>query len=285
MAEPAIQPMARPRVGVVTVTYNSDRFFHNYMSALEAQTVAPDLVVLVDSGSSKPEFLERAANYSVPVEILRHANVGICVGNNIGWRRVRDFEYVIFVNPDAFLAPDLIEKAVEYMERAPNVGMVTPSLLRYDITRDLPTDIVDNTGVVRSWKGITVERDGSKPAASLKRYTRPNPIPWVCTAVAIGRREAMNAILEPGDQLFDESFVMYKDDTDLSWRVRLAGWELMHHPDLRGYHCRGWQNRNTISHEARTRSVRNELRMYIKHHSPFVVVGLVKYALVRFLNL
>jgi N-acetylglucosaminyl-diphospho-decaprenol L-rhamnosyltransferase len=281
---PAKCERTSPRVGVVTVTYNGDCFFNNYMSALAAQTVAPDLVVLVDSGSSQPDFLERVANYPVPVEIVRESNVGVCVGNNIGWRRVRDFEYVIFVNPDAFLAPDLIEKAVEYMEGAPNVGMVTPSLLRYDISRDVPTDIVDSTGVVRSWKGLIVERDGRRPAESLKRYTRPNRLPWVCTAVAMGRREAMNSILEAGDQLFDESFFMYKDDTDLSWRVRLAGWQLIHHPELRGYHCRGWQDRGTISREARVRSARNEFRMYIKHRSPFVIVGIAKYVLVRFLN-
>jgi N-acetylglucosaminyl-diphospho-decaprenol L-rhamnosyltransferase len=281
---PAQGRRPKPRVGVVTVTYNGDRFFNHYMSALAAQTVAPDLVVLVDSGSSKPDFLERAANYPVPVEIMRKSNVGVCAGNNMGWRRVRDFEYVIFVNPDAFLAPDLIGKAVEYMEGAPKVGMVTPSLLRYDISRGGPTDIVDSTGVVRSWKGLIVERDDRRPAESLKRYTGPNRIPWVCTAVAMGRREAMNAILEAGDQLFDESFFMYKDDTDLSWRVRLAGWQLMHHPELRGYHCRGWQDRSAISREARVRSARNELRMYLKHRSPFVIVGLVKYVLVRFLN-
>ncbi|WP_433967723.1 glycosyltransferase family 2 protein [Tunturiibacter gelidiferens] len=271
-------------VGVVTVTYNSDRFFDEYIAALNAQTYSADLVVIVDSGSTQPEFLERAGAYSMPVEILREKNVGVCVGNNIGWRRVRGFDYILFLNPDAFPAPDFIEKAVAFMEGEARIGMVTPSLLRYDIETHQPMDVIDTTGVVRNWYGFFEERDQTKSAESLKHYTRPNKIPWLCTAVAMGRREAMDAVVEGGDQLFDESFFMYKDDTDVSWRVRRAGWDIVHHPGLLGYHCRGWQNRTTVSRNARLLSARNEVKMCFKNHSLFLVVGLLKYVLVRWLD-
>ncbi len=292
MAEPklAVSVSSRPhipavKIGVVTVTYNSGPFFDEYMRSLEAQTRRPDLVVLVDSGSSQPQFLERAAHYKVPLELLRESNVGVCVGNNIGWRRLRGFNYVIFLNPDAFLTPDFIERAVAYMEREPKVGMVTPSLLRYDIENHRPLDIIDTTGVVRNWLGLLKERDQSKPAQMLKRYTAPSPIPWLCTAVAMGRREAMESVVEPDDQLFDESFFMYKDDTDLSWRVRRAGWSIIHHPALVGYHCRGWQDRRSASRKSRLLTARNEVKMCLKNRSPFVVVAILKYLLVRLFNL
>src|SRR5206468_2603702 len=35
-----------------------------------------------------------------------------------------------------------------------------------------------------------------------------------------------------------ESFYMYKDDVDLSWRLRLAGWELWYVPTAFAYHGR-----------------------------------------------
>jgi GT2 family glycosyltransferase len=242
------------------------------------------LVVLVDSGSSQPEFLEQIKRYSVPVELLKESNVGVCVGNNIGWRRLRDFDYVIFLNPDAFLTPEFIERAVLYMEAEPKVGMVTPSLIRYDIETGSPLDVIDTTGVIRNWRGFP-ERDQSRPVEALKRYTGPNSIPWLCTAVAMGRREALESVVEPGAQLFDESFFMYKDDTDLSWRVRRAGWKIIHHPGLLGYHCRGWQSRSSMSRKARLLSVRNELKMCWKNHSPFVVAIAIKYLSVRWFDL
>jgi N-acetylglucosaminyl-diphospho-decaprenol L-rhamnosyltransferase len=271
-------------VGVVTVTHNSDRFFDEYLSALRAQTRLPDLVVLVDSGSAQREFLDRAASYPGPLEVRLETNRGYCVGNNIGWRRIRDFDYILFLNPDAFIAPDFIEKAVAYMENEPKVGMVTPSLIRYDIERHEPLDAIDTTGVVRNWHGFP-ERDQSKPVKELKRYKGPNRIPWLCAAVVMCRREAINAVIETGDQLFDESFFMYKDDTDVSWRIRRAGWDIMHHPELLGYHCRGWQDRKSMPRSARILSVRNEVRMCWKNRSPFVVPILFKYMLVRWLDL
>jgi GT2 family glycosyltransferase len=281
-AKPAVP--RKSTVGIVTVTYNSDRFFDEYMAALQAQTCAPDLVVLVDSGSTQPEFLDRVSSYSVTTEIFREANVGVCAGNNIGWRRVKDYDYILFLNPDAFLAQDFIEKAVAYLDSNPEVGMVTPSLIRYDIEGHSPLDVIDTTGVVRSWRGFS-ERDQSKPVEMLRRYAAPNRIPWLCTAVAMGRREAMNAVVEPDDQLFDESFFMYKDDTDLSWRVRRAGWHIMHHPELLGYHCRGWQSRMEMPHEARLLSARNEIKMCWKNRSPILLTVWLKYMLVRCFDL
>ena len=98
------------------------------------------------------------------------------------------------------------------------------------------------------------------------------------------RREAMIAVVEHGNQLFDESFFMYKDDTDVSWRIRRAGWKVLHHPSLLGYHCRGWQGRKSSSRKARLLTARNEVKMCIKNHSPFVIIGAMKYTLVLLLN-
>lgn len=283
---PAIASSAgKPRVGVVTVTYDSERFFTEYMDALQAQTLPPDLVVLVDSGSTKPEFLNLLANYNVSTVVLQEENVGFCVGCNMGWRKMREFEYVLFLNPDAFLASDFLEKAVAYMESDPGAGMITGSLLRYDIENHKAFDVVDTTGVIRNRYGLYAERDHAMPASVLNKYTAPNEIPWLCGAVAMGRREAMDTVVEHDNQLFDESFFMYKDDTDLSWRIRRAGWRIMHVPTLLGYHCRGWQDRSTFPRKARLLTSRNEIKMCIKNRSPFVVLSLLKYSLVALFNL
>ena len=275
----------RPTVGVVTVTYNSAPYFQKFAESLEAQTVAPDLVLLVDSGSTDPSFLDQLEQDRMPVTVIRESNVGVCMGNNIGWRKLRTFDYILFLNPDAFLTPAFIEDAVAYMEANPDVGMLTPSLLRYDLVAGIPLNIVDTTGVIRNTLGLLKERDQGRDVSTLDRYIVPNVIPWLCTAVALGRREAMEAVIEHGNQLFDESFFMYKDDTDLSWRVRRAGWKIVHHPGLLGYHCRGWQDRKSASRKARLLTARNEIKMSIKNHSPFVLTALIKYMLVKLVNL
>jgi len=258
-----------------------------YLGALQSQTHRPDRIILVDSGSSNPDLLKaKVADYDLPIEIVYAGNdVGFCVGSNVGWRLVKDLSYCMFLNPDAFLAPDFIERAIAYMESEPTVGMVAPSLVRYDIQSHQPLDTIDTTAVVRNWYGNFVERDCGLPVNELEKYKDPNDIPWLCAAVAFARREALEDVVEHGSQIFDESFFMYKDDTDLSWRVRRAGWRIVHHPGLFGYHCRGWKKRSAFSRRLRLMSARNEVTTCIKNRSPFVLLSLAKYAAVGLFNI
>lgn len=273
-----------PTVGVITVTHNSDRFFASYLQALEAQTRQPDRVVLVDSGSSDSSFLDRAAGSPLTLDIVRMANVGFSKGNNLAWQRIRDLDYILFLNPDAFLAPDFLQRGLDYMEATPSVGLLTPSLIRYDIAAHKPLDIIDSTGVVRGRLGFTVERDEGLPVSALARYTAPNPVPWVCAAAALGRRQSLESVLEDG-QLFDESLFMYKEDTDLAWRIRRAGWLNIHHPALTGFHCRGWQSRKLMPRRTRLLAARNEAKICAKNHSPYLLIGVLKYLSVLLLNI
>jgi N-acetylglucosaminyl-diphospho-decaprenol L-rhamnosyltransferase len=277
-------PLHSPTVGVITVTHDSGRFLERYLEALAAQTTQPDSVVIVDSGSPDPAFLKRAEGYPLPLDVVLTNNVGFSKGNNLAWHRLRAFDYILFLNPDAFLASDFIESAVAYMEENPAVGLLTPTLIRYDIRADKPLDVVDSTGVVRGRFGLIGERDEGLPVAALSKYKGPNPVPWVCAAAALGRREALESILEKG-QLFDESLFMYKEDTDLAWRIRRAGWLNIHHPALIGYHCRGWQNRRSMSRATRLRAALNDAKVCAKNHSPFLIIGVLKYLSVFLLDL
>lgn len=225
--------MRTPTVGIVTVTYDSGRFFSTYLRSVEAQSQPPAQTVVVDSGSPDAGFLLSAQD--VPsVQVLRERNVGFAAGSNLGWRLVRERDYVLFLNPDAFPAPEFLARATAYLEANPDVGMVSPTLIRYDIAADRPLDVVDTTGVVRTRAGLLAERDQGQPLSVLERYREPNEVPWLCAAMMLARKEALEAVIEGNDELFDESFFMYKEDTDLSWRIRRAGWKLMHHPGCWG---------------------------------------------------
>jgi N-acetylglucosaminyl-diphospho-decaprenol L-rhamnosyltransferase len=280
------QPGLTPTVGIVTVTYNSAPFFSRFLQSLSAQTQPATRIILVDSGSPDSSFLDLAPSH---ITILRESNLGFAAGSNLGWSLVSDLDFILFLNPDAFLPPDFLARATAWLVANPTVGMLSPTLLRFDIESGNPLPIVDTTGVIRSRLGLIVERDSGCPLEVLERYQAPNEVPWLCAAVVLARREALEAVLEPTavpnkPQLFDESFFMYKEDTDLAWRIRLAGWSLIHFPALVGYHCRGWQDRRSMSREIRLLTARNELKMCVKNHSPFVLVAVAKYLVVLTFN-
>jgi GT2 family glycosyltransferase len=272
---------SRPKVAVVIVTFNSGQFLAKCLNHLESQTRRPERVVIVDAGSGDKAYLQRIEASPLPCTLILESNIGYCAANNAGWSVVKDADYLLYLNPDAFLTPKFIEHAVLFMENSDSasVGLLGGSLLRYDIGADMPTGFVDSTGIFQKWYGRLFDRDQQQPESALQKYASPAPVPAVCAAAVFCRISALSAAAEDG-HVFDPSYFMYKDDIDLSWRVRRAGWRLMYHPGLVAYHCRGWRSRKVISREMRLLSARNEIRLYSKFHSPRLLYSLLKYAFV-----
>ena len=274
-------------VSVVIVTHNSSVFMSRLIYSLECQTKMPDLVVIVDSGSTSTEYLDRLRTSALTCSIILKSNIGFAAGSNEGWRISRDHDFVLFLNPDAFLTPDYLEQSIQFMEdeAQQNVGMLTGTLLGYNISQDCPTGFVDSTGIMQTWYGRSYDRDQGAPTSVLKKYGgKPNAVPAICGAAMLARQAALSSV-SVGGNIFQSDYFMYKEDIDLSWRVARAGWTLIHHPDLAVYHCRGWKSRTAMPKALRLLSAKNEIKMFYKHRSPYIFFGLIKYCGVKLLNL
>jgi GT2 family glycosyltransferase len=70
-------------------------------------------------------------------------------------------------------------------------------------------------------------------------------------------------------ELFDESFFAYHEDTDLCWRARLLGWEILYEPRAVALHGRGWQRdrRNEIAIAIRRHSFKNHYLQLVKNET------------------
>lgn len=273
----------QPRVSVVTVTHNSDAFLRPYGDALRKQSYSPHRVILVDSGSSDLRALQAMAT-SGQVEVeYAGKNIGFSAANNIGTKRsASDSEYLVYLNPDAFLSPPLIEQAVAFMEEPGNedVACLTGILLGFVLAANGATGLIDSTGIFRTWYGRWYDRGQGEPAET-GRYAKVEEVPAICGALMFVRRAAIEQLLEKDGFVFDESFFMYKEDIDLSLRLRKLGWRLVYHPGLIAYHCRGWsKSRASVPRALRLLSARNEVRLCKKHSFWFLPYAYLKLALV-----
>lgn len=91
----------------------------------------------------------------------------------------------------------------------------------------------------------------------------------------------------------DEDFFLYKEDVDLSWRLRLYGWEIVYSPKLIAYHARSSGSNAGRSHGAILRerrairpfakkfAWRNQHLMQIKNELPSLVFRHLAFILVR----
>jgi N-acetylglucosaminyl-diphospho-decaprenol L-rhamnosyltransferase len=116
-----------PRVAscaVVIVTHNSHEYLEKCIDCLRQQTLRPAQIIIVDSGSSDTSYVQRYHNNRGITVVLSGDNIGFCQGNNLGYKQVDPLcEYVLLLNPDAFLTDRFLKEALVYLKKRPNHGM------------------------------------------------------------------------------------------------------------------------------------------------------------------
>lgn len=262
---------------IVIVTHNSEAYINKNLACLMKQTQPADKIIIVDSGSRDPTYLRKLPKVHV---IMAGKDVGFCKGNNIGIAHVdSSIPYVLFLNPDAFLTPNFLAPAIETMNRSENkdIGILTGPMLGYDILADRPNGRYDSTGIFRSWYGRFYDRDQGKPITSVSRPL-PECVPAICGALMFCRMAALRQVQLSDNEVFNNTFFMYKEDIDLSLRLRDKGWRLLLDPQLVAYHCRGWNpDRSKVPRALRLMSAKNDLKINVRRKSPYAAYSLILY--------
>lgn len=276
-------------VAVIVVTYNSEEHIEHCMQCLVDQTYKPSQIILVDSGSRECGYLRSYLSIEGTEVVFAGQDAGFCRANNCGLKKVLpETHYVFFLNPDAFISANYIEKAVAFMEDTQNApcGAITGIAEGYCMKTNSPTGLYDTTGIFYTRLGRWYDRGQGQPV-NPDLYRNTESIPAICGALFFSRYEAIKEAMLRGGELFDERFYMYKEDIDLSLRLRENGRRLMFVPELKAYHCRGWdRNRRTMPKKMRLHSAYNELRIHRKQKRLIpILYSTLKYWAVKYLNI
>jgi len=267
---------------VIIVTHNSQSVIRQCLAAVKQQTVSPDAVVVVDSGSDEPNSLHSACQDSelAPITVLLEKNIGFSASNNLGYAHIdSSSDFVLFLNPDAFLTSDCLEKAAGELVENQSVGCVGGRLLGYNSAAQQVTGKLDSTGVFRTWYGRWYDRGQGEPDDG--RYNNREELPAACGAFLFCRKKILDQIALAKGIIFDPDFFLYKEDIELCLRIRKAGHNVVYLPDIKIYHCRGWQRRRQVPRQLRLTAASSEIVLYRKHPSPYILWAFLKYMLVR----
>lgn len=280
-------PGANARIVAIVVSHDSGSFLHKVIEHLRAQSRPVDKIIIVDSGSTNTEYLSPLRSID-KVTIIERENIGFCAANNLGIAADgATADYYLLVNPDVLLTPSWLQEAIElyYSENGNSLGCLSSPLLGYDMAADRPTGLYDSLGIYRRPSGRWYDLGQGKPIGSISTPSLYHP-KAICGALMLLKGESVRQLLSVDGEVFDESLFMYKDDIDLSARLRRNGWKIMMASALQAYHCRGWaKSRKTASAWGRLLSARNEIKVALKQRSPYLPVYLLKYCYVRFIEL
>ncbi|MFN4100012.1 MAG: glycosyltransferase family 2 protein [Pararhodobacter sp.] len=185
-------------------------------------------ITLVDNDSQDGSFeamTEAAAGWPRVRVLQAGRNGGFGAGNNHGIRAgLPDGskpDYVFILNSDAFPEPDAIRVLVDYLDTHPEVGFAG-SAIRGD-------DDVPHVTAFR-FPSIASELEGAAQTGPISRLLKGSivapPLPamttkvdWLAGASVLMRQPLLDQI-----GLFDETFFLYFEETDLFLRGARAGW-------------------------------------------------------------
>lgn len=204
------------RASVIVVTYNSCRYLPACLGSISDQLGPEDELIVVDNGSSDGSAALVATRFPGAC-LLCGPNTGYAGGNNRG-AAAAGGDYLVFLNPDTVLRPGAIAALLAPLAADPGVGLTTACLLLAD-----HPELVNTCGNTMHYTGLTYCRGAGRPRAA---YSAPAEVDAVSGAAFAVRRE-----LFLGLGGFDERFFMYLEDSDLSWRARLAGYRIRYVPE------------------------------------------------------
>jgi GT2 family glycosyltransferase len=203
---------------VIIVNYNGLRFLNPCLAALQDQEVEGGFEVLLVDNASTDGSVAHVREHNPWVQVVESAtNLGFAGGNNRGFQRARG-KYLVLLNNDTRVRPGWLSALVAAAEADAEVGAVGAKLLFID-----PPGTIQNAGVLMLDDGSGGDRGFREPDTG--QYDRREEVFGACGASVLYRREMLREIGE-----FDETFFMYYEDTDLSWRMRLAGWKVVYEP-------------------------------------------------------
>jgi GT2 family glycosyltransferase len=257
----------------VVPSWNGARFLDECLRSLTAQT-HPARIIVVDGASSdgSPELVREG--YPEATLIALSANAGFAGAVNRGIEHARSLgaDYVALLNNDAVADPRWLERLIATAEAAPQAGIVTAKLLRYDRVH------IDSTGDFYSSWGWAYPR--GRDEVDRGQYDGPESREVFCGTggASLFRTRMLDEV-----GLFDEDYFAYLEDQDLGFRAQLRGWRARYEPGAVAYHHMMGTSAS-LSHFGRYQAIRNCIYLYVKNvPSPLCWRYLPKFALGLFL--
>lgn len=217
-----------PTVAIVLVTYHgADNLarLHASVRALRYPSGRCRLLV-VENGPERQAlawFTEHAPEVHVAVP---GENTGYAGGNALGMQDAlaAGDDYVAILTQDTEVDPGWLEELVGAAERFPRAGAIQPKILRHTATGGA---VIHTWGNALHFLGVGHVAGDGLPDRALEI----RPIGYASGAGVLYRAQALREV-----GVLDPAMFMYHEDSDLSWRMRLAGWDVLVAPRAVMYH-------------------------------------------------
>jgi N-acetylglucosaminyl-diphospho-decaprenol L-rhamnosyltransferase len=204
------------------ISYATREHLPACLCALEREPVRE--VIVVDNASPDGSAEVVRSRYPSVTLIANRANVGYGAAANQAVAAAGG-EYVLLLNGDAVPEPGAVSALARYLDEHARAAVVGPQLRSVDGSLQpscypflTPLNVLM---VMSGLNGLIAWLPGLRAwHLPTSAHDIARPVPWVKGAALAIRKSAFDAV---GG--FDESFFLYSEEQDLSYRLAAAGWE------------------------------------------------------------
>lgn len=260
--------MAETRFSIVIVHRNGETMLLNALDALMRAVGTDDEVILVDNGSTDASLTRAGAAHPAVRIVANGCNAGFARACNRGLAAARG-KYVLFLNNDAFLPADALDRFAEDFEAFPNAALIGGQL-------------VGEAGAPQRSAGVAPT---FLSELGLRRRRQPdvsNASQPVAVETLVGACMAFRRELADAAGRMDEDFFFYFEETEWCVRLRRQGWQVMVDPRIRVTHLKGASTR-AVRRDAQVEMFRSRLLYYRKTMSPLRAATLTVWRVLRLL--
>ncbi|MCP5196804.1 MAG: glycosyltransferase family 2 protein [Gammaproteobacteria bacterium] len=242
-------------VAIIIVNYRRAIDTIECLESLWAVTEPRFHVFLADNGSGVNDT-EALAIYSIEhaerlTFIAYPENYGFTGAHNRMLQFLLDdkrFGYVLLLNNDTVVTPGFLAAMLRAIDGSQHIEMVAAKLLKHDD----PTQI-DSLGITFYKSGLASNRKS------------PNdPLLGPTGGCALYTMNLLRQLQQQTNELFDEQFFCYAEDTDLAWRAVLLGYRAAYAGDACVYHKGSVSSGGPNSDFVLYHGIRNSLWVLIK---------------------
>ncbi|HLG02683.1 MAG TPA: glycosyltransferase [Bacteroidia bacterium] len=228
------------KLSVIIVNYNVEHFLEQCLhSVRKASKNLPVEVFVVDNNSVDGSLQVVRQKFPEVCVIVNKENAGFARANNQAIKRATG-EYILLLNPDTVVEESTFEKVISFMDAHPMAGGLGVQMIDGkgnflpESKRGLPTPAVAFYKISGLAKLFPRSKLFGRYHLGFLDKDQTHEVEILSGAFMLLRKTALDKV-----GLLDESYFMYGEDIDLSYRLLLGGYKNFYFHDTRIIHYKG----------------------------------------------
>lgn len=228
------------KLSIIIVNYNVKYFLEQCLHSILNGSQNLRTEIFVVDNNSVDGSIKMVRDKFPGVKLIENKdNKGFSAANNQAIRAAAG-EYILLLNPDTIVEDDTLNKVVEFMDNHPDAGGLGVKMIDGkgkflpESKRGLPTPLVSFFKVFGLSALFPKSKLFGKYHLGYLDQDSTHTVDVLSGAFMLLRRKVLEKT-----GLLDESFFMYGEDIDLSYRITQAGYKNYYFPGTRIIHYKG----------------------------------------------